>query len=109
MEWVMLGPDLIAVTARPVPAPLKTEGRARVAAQAVMALTRALPGVAEALAGVEIHLRPGRASLSDLLAPPVSRILTPIKGLLLAGESAEPLPAISGRAARVAARRVLSR
>jgi len=108
MEWVMLAPDLIAVTARPVPAPLKTEGRARVAAQAVMALSRALPGVAEALTGVEVHLRPGRASLSDLLAPPVSRITTPIKGLLLAGESAEPLPAISGRAARVAARLVLS-
>jgi phytoene dehydrogenase-like protein len=108
MEWVMLAPDLIAVTARPVPAPLKTQGRAQVAAQAVMALSRTLPGVAEALAGVEIHLRPGRASLADLLAPPLSRIVTPIKGLLLAGESAEPLPAISGRAARVAARLVLS-
>lgn len=109
MEWVMLAPDLIAVTARPVPAPLKTEGRARVAAQAVMALSRGLPGVAGALTGVEVHLRPGRAVLSDLLAPPASRIRTPIKGLLLAGESAEPLPMISGRAARAAARLVLSR
>lgn len=109
MEWVMLAPDLIAVTVRPVPAPLKTEGRARVAAQAVMALSHVLPGVAAALTGVEVHLRPGRASLSDLLAPPVSRIVTPIKGLLLGGESAEPLPAISGRAARVAAKMVLSR
>lgn len=108
MEWVMLAPDLVAVTARPVPAPLKADGRARVAAQAVMALSRALPGVAGALAGVEVRIRPGRASLVDLLAPPLSRIRTPIKGLFLAGESAEPLPAISGRAARAAARLILS-
>jgi phytoene dehydrogenase-like protein len=46
--------------------------------------------------------------LGDLLAPPASRLLTPIKGLLLAGEDAEPLPAISGRAGRLAARRILS-
>ena len=49
MEWVMLSPDQIAVTARPVPAPLRADGRARVAAQAVMALSRAMPGVAGAL------------------------------------------------------------
>ena len=108
MEWVMLAPDLVAVTARPVPAPLRADGRARVAAQAVMALSRALPGMADALTGVEVRIRPGRASLADLLAPPLTRIVTPVKGLLLAGEGAEPLPAISGRAARVAARLVLS-
>jgi hypothetical protein len=108
MEWVMPAPDLVAVTARPVPAPLGADGRARVAAQAVMALSRSLPGLAGALTGIEIRIRPGRATLDDLLAPPVSRLMTPIKGLLLGGESAEPLPAISGRAARVAAGLVLS-
>ena len=108
MEWLMLATDLIAVTARPVPAPLGADGRARVAAQAVMALSARLPGLAGALAGVEVRIRSGRASLSDLLMPPLARVITPVKGLLLAGEAAEPLPAISGRAARAAARLVLS-
>ena len=108
MEWLMLAPDLVAVTARPVPAPLGADGRARVAAQAVKALTQYLPGLADALAGVEVRIRPGRASLADLLMPALARVITPVKGLLLAGETAEPLPAISGRAARAAARLVLS-
>jgi phytoene dehydrogenase-like protein len=108
MEWVMLAPDKIAVTARPVPASLAAQQRVRLAAQAVLALSRAIPDLAEAMTGVEIRLRPQRARLSDLLAPPASRLLTPIKGLLLAGEDAEPLPAISGRAGRLAARRILS-
>jgi phytoene dehydrogenase-like protein len=108
MEWVMLAPDRIAVTARPVPASLGAEQRIRLAAQVVLALSRAVPGVAEAMTGVEIRIRPQRARLGDLLAPPPARLLTPIKGLLLAGEDAEPLPAISGRAGRLAARRILS-
>ena len=108
MEWVMLAPDLIAVTARPVPAKLSAESRARLAAQVVLALSRVLPGLMEELSGVEIRLRPGRARLADLLQPPRARILTPVKGLFLAGEEAEPLPAICGRAARMAARLVLS-
>jgi phytoene dehydrogenase-like protein len=109
MEWVMLAPDLIAVTARAVPGKLSTDGRARLAAQVIVALSRALPGLAEELSAVEIRLRPGRARLADLLEPPRARVLTPVKGLFLAGEGAEPLPAISGRAARMAARLVLSR
>jgi hypothetical protein len=80
----------------------------KLAAKAVMALWPAMPGLAEALTGVEIRLRPQRARLADLLAPPPSRLLTPIKGLLLAGEDAEPLPSISGRAGRLAARALLS-
>jgi phytoene dehydrogenase-like protein len=109
MEWAMLAPDLIAVTARPVPASLTAEQRVRLAAQTVFALSRALPGLARAVAGVEVRLRPQRARLADLLAPPPARVTTPIKGLLLAGEDAEPLPAISGRAGRLAARLILSR
>ena len=108
MEWVMLAPDLIAVTARPVPAKVSSESRARLAAQAVVALSRVLPGLTEKLSAVEIRLRPGRARLDDLLEPPRARILTPVKGLFLAGEGAEPLPAISGRAARMVARLVLA-
>lgn len=109
MEWVMLAPDRIAVTVRPVPASLNTERRLRLAAQAVFALSRSLPGVAAAVAGVEIHVRPQRARLADLLSPPSARVTTPLKGLFLAGEDAEPLPAISGRAGRLAARHILSR
>ena len=108
MEWVMLAPELIAVTARPVPSRLSSDQRARLAAQAVLALSRAMPGLAAALSRIEIQLRPERARLADLLEPPQTRILTPIKGLFLAGEAAEPLPVPSGRAARLAARLVLS-
>ncbi|MGZ5926628.1 MAG: phytoene desaturase family protein [Rhizomicrobium sp.] len=108
MEWVMLAPHLIAVTARPVPASLGAEQRIRLAAQVVLALSRTIPGLADAMTGVEVRIRPQRTRLGDLLAPPPARLLTPIKGLLLAGEDAEPLPAISGRAGRLAARRILS-
>jgi phytoene dehydrogenase-like protein len=108
MEWVKLAPDLIVVTARPVPAALDGERRAYLAAQIVYTLSRTMPGLASAVSDVKIRLRPQRARLADLLAPPPTRLTTPIKGLLLAGEDAEPLPAISGRAGRLAARRVLS-
>ncbi|HEY4275003.1 MAG TPA: FAD-dependent oxidoreductase [Rhizomicrobium sp.] len=108
MEWVMLAPDRIAVIARPVPAVLDAEQRARLVAQAVFMLSRSLPGVAAALTGFEIRVRPQRAKLADLLSPPSERVMTPIKGLVLAGEDAEPLPAISGRAGRLAARHILS-
>ena len=108
MEWVRLAPDMIVVTARPVPAVLDAERRTRLAAQIVYTLSRAMPGLAAAVTDVKIRLRPQRARLADLLAPPPARLTTPIRGLLLAGEDAEPLPAISGRAGRLAARRVLS-
>ncbi len=109
MEWVMLAPGRMVVTARPVPASLSSDQRARLAAQAVFALSRTVPGVAGAITGIEIRLRPQRASLANLLAPPPTRLVTPIKGLVLAGEDAEPLPAISGRAGRLAARMILAR
>ncbi len=109
MEWVMLAPDRMAVTARPVPASLSAEHRARLAAQILFTLSHSVPGLARAVTGVEIRLRPQRAVLADLLTPPSARLLTPIKGLLLAGEDAEPLPTISGRAGRLAAGLVLSR
>ena len=53
--------------------------------RAVLALSPAMPGLADALTGVEIRLRPQRARLADLLAPPPSRLLTPVKGLLAGG------------------------
>ena len=109
MAWVTLSRDRIAVAARPVPASLTADAQARLAAGAVFALSRALPGLARAVRGVEIQLVPHRASLADLLAPPLARLGTQIHGLYLAGADAEPLPSVSGRAARLAARLVLSR
>ena len=109
MEWVALNQELIAVTARPVPAGLTADERARLAAQLVFALSRPLPGLAKSLRGLELHVHPHRARLTDLLMPPPSRVLTSIQGLLLAGLDAEPLPAVCGRAGRLAAQMILSR
>jgi phytoene dehydrogenase-like protein len=67
-----------------------------------------MPGLADALIHVEIRLTPQRARLADLLAPPPTRLRMPVKGLFLAGDDAEPLPSISGRAGRLAARLLLS-
>jgi phytoene dehydrogenase-like protein len=108
MAWAVL-PDAIAVTVRPVPAGLDGAARTRLAAQTVLRLARALPGLAQAMTGVEIHLSPQRAALADLLAPPSARLITPVKGLLLAGADAEPLPSLSGRAGRLAAQALLTR
>lgn len=108
MEWVTMAPGLFCVTVRPVPASLDGSQRLKLAAKAVQALSPAMPGLADALVHVDIRLKPQRARLGDLLAPPASRLLTPVKGLLLAGEDAEPLPSVSGRAGRLAARLLLS-
>jgi len=108
LEWVTMAPGLISVTTRPVPASLDGQERLKLAAKVVLALSPAMPGLADALVHVDIRLKPQRTRLADLLAPPPSRLLTPVKGLLLAGEDAEPLPSISGRAGRLAARLLLS-
>jgi phytoene dehydrogenase-like protein len=42
-------------------------------------------------------------SVERILAPYAARIVTPIEGLFLCGESAEPMNAVSGRAGRLAA------
>jgi phytoene dehydrogenase-like protein len=71
----------------------------------VRRLGRHIPGLASALAG--IGFTPPRArtrpSLAHLLAPAFVRAQTPLPGLYLCGEDAEPLPAVSGRAGRFAA------
>jgi phytoene dehydrogenase-like protein len=108
MEWVTMAPGVISVTARPVPASLEAQERLKLVAKAVLALSPVMPGLADALIHVDVRLKPQRARLADLLGPPPSRLLTPVKGLVLAGEDAEPLPSISGRAGRLAARLVLS-
>ena len=105
MELTAAAPDKIAVTIRPVPAVLTTEQRVQLAARAVQALSRQAPGAASLVNDVqyEISSSPVRASLGRLLAPAVSHVKTNVTGLYLCGADAEPLPSVSGRAARIAA------
>ncbi len=51
----------------------------------------------------EFRLSPRRAGLARLLMPAGARILTGMAGLYLCGDDAEPVSALSGRAARIAA------
>jgi len=78
---------------------------ARLAAQLVRLLSQQMPGLASALTGVLVtppRAQP-RASLAQLLAPAHARAISRVPGLYLCGDTAEPLPCISGRAGRFAA------
>jgi phytoene dehydrogenase-like protein len=104
MEFAAAAPDKIAVTLRPVPAILKQEDRVQLAARAVRALERQVPGAASLVNGLRFSVSaPDRASLPHLLAPSLARVQTKIGGLYLCGGEAEPVPSLSGRAARIAA------
>ena len=104
MEFAAAAPDRIAVTLRPLPVHLSQEDRVRLAARAVQALERQVPGAASLVKGLRFSVSaPERAGLDRLLAPPLARVQTKIGGLYLCGEEAEPVPSLSGRAARMAA------
>ena len=78
---------------------------AGLAAKLLRNLGRNIPGLARAVTGVSFtppRRRP-RPGLAQLLAPALSRAATRVPGLYLCGEDAEPLPAVSGRAGRLAA------
>ena len=66
MEFSAAAPDKIAVTLRPVPANLGSDDRAQLAARAVHALSRQLPGAAALVSGVRFAVsNPGaRANLA---------------------------------------------
>jgi phytoene dehydrogenase-like protein len=104
LEMVAMADNQIAVRFRPVPVLLTPEDRVQLAARAVQALTRQVPRAAMLVKGVRFTAAPARAraSLGHLLAMPADRIRTPIAGLRLCGADAEPLPSLSGRAARFA-------
>jgi phytoene dehydrogenase-like protein len=104
MEMVAMSANQIAVTLRPLPVLLSADDRIHLAARAVQALTRQVPGAAALISGVRFVIAsPGvRASLAQLLAPPAMRIKTKIAGLYVCGADAEPLASLSGRAARLA-------
>jgi phytoene dehydrogenase-like protein len=108
MEFTAMAPDRIAVTVRPVPAMLSQEQRVQLAARGLRQLARQAPGAAALVGDLRFQVSaPERASLNHLLAPPLARVQTPIAGLYLCGAAAEPVPSLSGRAARIAAERVL--
>jgi phytoene dehydrogenase-like protein len=102
LEFVPIGTDRIAVTLRPVPMALP-DAQALLTAYAVRALARPVNGLRENLAGVKVTLHARQASLAHLLAPAGTRLATPLDGLFLCGDDAEPVAAVSGRAARIAA------
>ena len=90
----------------PVPVPFDRDGLVRtVTAQ----IERHIPGFGGGIASCDVL--PAHAvlpSVERLSAPAAARIGTPIPGLYLCGVDAEPADAISGRAARQAARAVLA-
>jgi len=104
MEFAAAAQDKIAVTLRPVPTSLGPEDRAHLAARAVQALSRRVPGAAALVSGVRFAAsHPDvRANLAQLMAPSAVRVKTKFAGLYLCGADAEPLACLSGRAARIA-------
>ena len=103
LEYVPVGPHHLAVTLCPFPASPPPGWRAQAAAQAVFAISRHVPGLGRNIANVEFKLSVRNPSLAQLLAPAGARIPSGLKGLYFCGSDAEPVPALSGRAARIAA------
>lgn len=111
------GRHLVSALVRPVPlAPQggwpqrKAEPAARVAAM----LDRHWPGLTRSILAADILTpdelpQPEPASAPRLLSDARERSQTPIAGLTLCGSNAEPLAAVSGRAARLAVAKMLER
>jgi phytoene dehydrogenase-like protein len=84
--------------------------RDALAATVTTMIERHVPGFAGGIASCDVlSPRPIAPSVERLLASAEDRIATPVAGLLLCGDGAEPADAISGRAARQAARIALAR
>jgi phytoene dehydrogenase-like protein len=101
-------PVLLSVLVRPLPV-VPAEGwknfSLRMAAAVLKSLECHAPGLTRQIAG--IAMVPPRASdtldAAHMLASWRQRIATPVRGLFLCGDAAEPVPLLSGRAARIAA------
>jgi phytoene dehydrogenase-like protein len=76
------------------------------ATRVVAAIERLAPGLSRAISNIEI-LSPdndeGPITVPHMLTSGAERVETRIAGLFRCGANAEPVPAISGRAARIAA------
>ena len=107
LECVATDHQLI-VTVRPVPVTPR-EGwdalKPLLAARIVRALGPHAPGFARSITGISFRLPQPQARpvLSQLLAPPATRLKTRLPNLLMCGRDAEPVSSISGRAGRMAA------
>jgi phytoene dehydrogenase-like protein len=110
------GQHILSILARPVPRDPQTpwpQLKAELATRIVSALGRHIADLPEQISRVEIFTPddmktqygadPARPTVDHMLAPAQQNIETPIAGLLLCGADTEPVAAISGRAARLAA------
>jgi phytoene dehydrogenase-like protein len=111
-----MGQHVMSVLVRPVPA--MPEGgwqrmKESLAARVIAALDNVLPGFSRLVVAMEMltpdeslrrfgHNGGHERILERLLADWRARIATPIAGLFLCGRDAEPVPAVSARAARIA-------
>lgn len=100
LEATPVAPDQLAVTLRPVP--LACDG-AQLAALAVKALGRHVPGLALAALDMRRPFARTRATLSRMTAPALARAATPAPNMVLCGPDAEPVHSLSGRSCRFAA------
>ncbi len=114
------GRHLVSVLLRPVPLSpakgwiaLKSELAAKVAnalGDCALDLARQIVDT-EVTTPDDILVRSGpadaAASVGHMLADWNARLGTPLEGLMLCGAAAEPVPAISGRAARIAAEKIM--
>jgi phytoene dehydrogenase-like protein len=108
------GQHLVSMLMRPVPRnPIGgwQTLKPKLVERAVQALERHAPGTAATIVAVKVFTPDNQgdlayqapANVEHLLAPYKTRIKSPLRGLLFCGADAEPVPAISGRAARLAA------
>lgn len=126
MEIVVSSPDddaaqgqhIVSVLSRPVP--INPAGgwenlKPKLGERVVQTLERWVPGTAAQIIAATVlapndagsHHR--TANVDHLLAGYENRIKSPFENLLFCGEDAEPVPAVSGRAARLAANMVMGR
>ncbi|GEM_PF-728806 len=110
------GQHILSVLVRPVPRNPQTpweQLKTELATRVVSALGRQIADFPEQISHIEIFtpddmhtqygVDPARLTVDHMLAPSQQSIETPVYGLLLCGDDAQPVPAISGRAARLAA------
>lgn len=93
----------IAVTLRPVP--VQAFDASVLAALAVKAMARHVPGLARGVGAVNVTrmAQGARATVTRLVQPALVRAATPAANVMLCGPDAEPVPNLSGCAARLAA------
>ncbi len=105
------GQHVLSALVRPVPCEMGDAMKTRLAAKVAGALEAHVAGLSRNIAAVEV-LAPKdivdrygykQDGPDFMFSNWNTRIMTPIGGLFLCGASAEPVPAISGRAGRIAA------